>query len=504
METVASQVEPQVSALPELGFKQVVRPRAARRLQWRLFTLGLILVDAVLAALALRLTYWIRFEWSLSLFQLDSAPRPLFYDSLTNILVVIWVITFALMGLYNRHNLLGGTKEYDLIFRATTLCPLFVIIASFLEPGFVISRAWLLMAWIFTFLLIALGRFAMRRVVYGLRRHGLFVARAIIVGANREGLSLAYQLLGWRTSGLHIVGFIDKKLPAGMSVGPNLWVLGSVEQLDWVVQQYSVEEVVLASSAFSSRDHLLGIFQRYGISPDVNVRLSSGLYEIITTGLTIHEFAYVPLVRVNQVRLAGADEALKFFLDYAITVPGLILLAPFLLLITLIIKLDSPGPVLYRRRVMGVNGRQFDAYKFRTMHVNGDDMLAGRPELRDELARNHKLKNDPRITRIGRLLRRASLDELPQLFNVVRREMSLVGPRMISPAEMEKYHRWGINLLTVKPGITGLWQVSGRSEISYEERVQLDMYYIRNWSLWQDLQLLWQTIPAVIRGTGAY
>jgi lipopolysaccharide/colanic/teichoic acid biosynthesis glycosyltransferase len=153
---------------------------------------------------------------------------------------------------------------------------------------------------------------------------------------------------------------------------------------------------------------------------------------------------------------------------------------------------------------MGVNGRQFDAYKFRTMHVNGDDMLAGRPELRDELARNHKLKNDPRITRIGRLLRRASLDELPQLFNVVRREMSLVGPRMISPAEMEKYHRWGINLLTVKPGITGLWQVSGRSEISYEERVQLDMYYIRNWSLWQDLQLLWQTIPAVIRGTGAY
>ncbi len=504
METVASQVEPQVSALPELGFRQVVRPRAARRLQWRLFTLGLILVDAVLAALALRLTYWIRFESSLSIFQLDAAPRPLFYDSLTNILVVIWVITFALMGLYNRRNLLGGTKEYDLIFRATTMCPLFVIIASFLEPDFVISRAWLLMAWIFTFLLIVLGRFAMRRVVYGLRRHGLFVAPAIIVGANREGLSLAYQLLGWRTSGLHIVGFIDKKLPAGMSVGPNLWVLGSMEQLDWVVQQYSVEEVVLASSAFSSRDHLLEIFQRYGISPDVNVRLSSGLYEIITTGLTIHEFAYVPLVRVNQVRLAGADETLKFFLDYAITVPGLILLAPFLLLITLIIKLDSPGPVLYRRRVMGVNGRQFDAYKFRTMHVNGDDMLAGRPELRDELARNYKLKNDPRITRIGRLLRRASLDELPQLFNVVRREMSLVGPRMISPAEMEKYDRWGINLLTVKPGITGLWQVSGRSEISYEERVQLDMYYIRNWSLWQDLQLLVQTIPAVIRGTGAY
>ncbi|MGH7462997.1 MAG: exopolysaccharide biosynthesis polyprenyl glycosylphosphotransferase, partial [Longimicrobiales bacterium] len=223
-----------------------------------------------------------------------------------------------------------------------------------------------------------------------------------------------------------------------------------------------------------------------------------------TTGLTVHAFAYVPLVRVNKVRLTGADEALKFFLDYAISITSLILLSPLLLLITLVIRLDSRGPVLYRRRVMGVNGRQFDAYKFRTMHVNGDAILAARPDLQAELTRNHKIKHDPRITRVGRILRRTSLDELPQLFNVLKRQMSLVGPRMISPDEMEKYSQWGINLLTVKPGITGLWQVSGRSEISYEERVQLDMYYIRNWSLWLDLQLLLQTAPAVIRGTGAY
>ena len=154
--------------------------------------------------------------------------------------------------------------------------------------------------------------------------------------------------------------------------------------------------------------------------------------------------------------------------------------------------------------MVGVNGREFDALKFRTMRVNGDEILEQHPDLKKELSKNHKLKNDPRITRIGHFLRKYSLDELPQLFNVLRGEMTLVGPRMITKAEMDKYQKWDLNLLTVRPGITGLWQVSGRSNISYEERVRLDMYYIRNWTIWLDIQLLIQTIPAVIKGRGAY
>jgi lipopolysaccharide/colanic/teichoic acid biosynthesis glycosyltransferase len=153
---------------------------------------------------------------------------------------------------------------------------------------------------------------------------------------------------------------------------------------------------------------------------------------------------------------------------------------------------------------MGLNGKQFYAYKFRTMVINGDEVLAQHPELQEELARNHKLKNDPRVTRIGAFLRKYSLDELPQLFNVLKREMSLVGPRMISPEEVAMYKQFDMNLLTVLPGITGIWQVSGRSDISYEERVRLDMYYIRNWSIWLDLQILFQTIPAVLKSRGAY
>ena len=153
---------------------------------------------------------------------------------------------------------------------------------------------------------------------------------------------------------------------------------------------------------------------------------------------------------------------------------------------------------------MGANGRQFDAFKFRTMYENGDEILEQYPELKKELEENQKIKNDPRVTRVGAFMRKYSLDEFPQLINVLKRDMSLVGPRMISPEEMERFGKWGMNLLTVNPGLTGLWQVSGRSDTTYEERVQLDMYYIRNWTIWSDVFLLWKTIPAVIKQRGAY
>jgi exopolysaccharide biosynthesis polyprenyl glycosylphosphotransferase len=248
----------------------------------------------------------------------------------------------------------------------------------------------------------------------------------------------------------------------------------------------------------------LEIFQKYGMSEDISVRMSSGLYEIITTGLRVREYAYVPLVCVNKVRLTGVDSLLKMVLDFGLGIPILIASLPIMAVIAILIRLDSPGPIIHRRRVMGVNNRQFDAFKFRTMYVNGDEILAQSKELQQELAEKHKLKNDPRVTRVGRVLRKLSLDELPQIFNVLRFEMSLVGPRMISPEEMKEYNQWGMNLLTVRPGITGLWQVSGRSDLSYAERVRLDMHYIRNWSIWLDLQLLIQTIPAVLRRRGAY
>jgi exopolysaccharide biosynthesis polyprenyl glycosylphosphotransferase len=476
----------------------------SRRAQWLLYTFALIVSDGLAVGLAFRVAYFVRFELSLDVFYLSPNPPFAFYQRLVFLLIPLWLVIFALAGLYNRQKLLGGTEEYASVFNATTAGMFTVIAVGFLDPGFIFARAWLLLAWGFAFLFTSSARFFLRRVVYFFRKRGLFLSRAVIIGANNEGRSLAEQLISWKTSGLLVLGFIDEKLPAGTAVSHGLPVLGAVDSLDSLVANYSIEELILASSADSSRDRMVEIYKRYGTSKDINVRMSSGLYEILTTGLTVKEFAYVPLVGVNKVRLTGLDQFTKMLLDYSIALLGLIILFPIFLLIGLLIKLDSSGPVIFRRRVMGVSGRQFDAYKFRTMSTNGDEILSAHPDLKAELAENHKLKRDPRITRVGAFLRKTSLDELPQLFNVLKREMSMVGPRIITSDEVEKYQKWDLNLMTVHPGITGLWQVNGRSDVSYEERVRLDMYYIRNWSIWLDLQILLQTIPVVIKGDGAY
>lgn len=494
--------EPLVTVLPDPIFR-AGRASLSRRAQWRILILVLIISDLVLTGLAFRAAYDVRFNLGLPIFQLNVVPRFSLYQTLAIGLIVVWTIIFATNGLYQRQHLLGGTHEYARLFRATSTGMLLVVLVGFLEPALIFARGWLLLAWPFTFVATATGRFIIRRIVYRLRTKGYFLSPTLVVGINDETRSLVRQLMSWRTSGLDVLGCIDDRVPAGTRVEGTLYTLGGIDSVDNYIDKYGVEEMILATSALS-RQQIVDIFSRYGLRPELNLRLSSGLFEIITTGLEVREMAYAPLVSIHKVRMTGVDRVLKLLLDYTISIPGLIIISPFLLAIAIAIKLDSPGPAIYRRRVMGLNGREFRAYKFRTMHTNGGEILAQHPELQEELARNHKLKDDPRVTRVGRLLRKASLDELPQLLNVIKREMSLVGPRMITPEEMEMYQQWGLNLLTVDPGITGLWQVSGRSEISYRERVELDMHYIRNWTIWLDLQVLIQTIPAVLKGRGAY
>jgi exopolysaccharide biosynthesis polyprenyl glycosylphosphotransferase len=475
-----------------------------RNLQWALYIAALVLSDTAMTLLAFWLAYFFRFEVFIQYFVPNAMVSFERYRILILSMPVLWLLIFAANGLYSRNNLLGGTREYSKLFRSAGEGFLFIVILGFLEPTLIIARGWLLMAWANTFLLAAVARFLLRRAVYALRRHGFFLTPAVIVGANQEGRWLAEQLLRWQTSGLHIVGFVDNKTPVTSSLFHDLVSLGSADQLGEIIEQYNVGEVILASSAISTRDYLQEIFRKYTITDKVNIRMSSGLYEILTTSLTVNEYAYVPLVYVNRVRLTGVDHLLKFILDYVLAITSLVVLSPFLLLIAGLVKMSSPGPVLHRRLVMGLNGKQFHALKFRTMHTNGDEILDRHPQLKEELAREHKLKSDPRITRIGAILRKYSLDELPQLLNVLKRDMSMVGPRMISPEEVSMYKQFDMNLLTVLPGITGLWQVSGRSDLSYDERVHLDMYYVRNWSIWLDLQLLFQTLPVVLKGHGAY
>jgi exopolysaccharide biosynthesis polyprenyl glycosylphosphotransferase len=458
--------------------------------------------DAAMLTLAFVCAYFLRFTLDFSLVT-DVGGDGNFYSSVVYALIPTWLVVFLLSGLYDEHNLLGGTREYSLVFSAVSAGMLVVVLATFLNPAFIIARGWVVFSWLFAFGLVVGARFGVRRVVYALRNRGLFVSPALIIGTNSEARALAEQLVSWRTSGLQVLGFVGHQRKGRERLYRNLYVIGDLCDVDALVEEYGVEELVVATSALS-RPELVDLFRRYLTNDKVQLRLSSGLFEIMTTGLSIKEIAYVPLVNIHPVRLTGIDRVMKAALDTIVAVTAVIVLAPVYVTIAVAVKLDSPGPIFHRRRVLGQGGVAFNCFKFRSMRVDGDAILAAQPELVAALARDHKLRNDPRVTRLGGFLRRTSLDELPQFFNVLLGQMSVVGPRMIAPAEHERYGQWDVNLLTVKPGITGLWQVSGRSDISYERRVQLDMYYIRNWTIWFDFQILLQTIPAVLKRRGAY
>ena len=477
--------------------------RLPLRQQRRLLIAALLLTDILAILLACATAYLVRFYSQLPIFQGGFTPSVAFYAQLSLALVPLYLFLFSIYHLYDQEYLLGGTREYAAVFQASVTGTVILTFVQFLVSDLLIARGWVGLAWALTFIFVAFSRWFMRRLAYTARRRGYLMAPTLLLGAGAEGKLLAQQLLEWPTSGLNVLGFLDDDIAPGTRVFRNLYALGSLERLETLVHSFEIEELILATGALS-RETVLDVFQRFGTSPTVHLRMSSGLFELITTGLQVKETAYVPLIGVNRVRLTGVDMVFKTLLEYSLTLMAVLVLAPVMLVIALLIKLDSPGPVFYRRRVMGLNGRQFDALKFRTMRVDGDAILAANPTLLDVLATTHKIRGDPRITPVGLRLRRFSLDELPQLFNVLLGDMALVGPRIISPPELKMYGQWAMNLLTVRPGLTGLWQVSGRSDIPYEDRVRLDMFYIRNYSLWLDLQLILQTIPVVFSGRGAY
>lgn len=473
----------------------------------RAYQLALLGTDALMLLLAFALAYWVRFYGGITLFQ-DVIPSLNLYLRLVAVLIPVWLLFFALLRLYDMQLLLSGTGEYARALNGCTSGMMLVVVASFIEPTFTIARGWLVMSWLLSSVLVCSNRWFLRRIAQALRQYGWFVTPALIVGTNAEAISLVTQLRHSLYSGLLVLGFIDEMTTADPEQRPRaivgLPVLGTLEQMPQIVKHRRAAEIIIATTALS-REQLLETTLQLTEMSNVRLSLSSGLYEIFTTGMSITTRNAVPLMNFHRIRLDPVEMLLKTSLDYMIVLAGSLIVLPLIGLLGLLIKLDSPGPIFYRRRVLGVGGKEFDAFKFRTMVINGDEILAQHPELQAELKAKHKLKVDPRITRIGRWLRRTSLDELPQLLNILLGQMSLVGPRMITAAEGEQYGHMKQNLLTVKPGLTGLWQVSGRADLSYAERVQLDMHYIRNYSLWLDLQILFfQTLPAVFRGRGAY
>lgn len=426
------------------------------------------------------------------------------YQQVIGLALPIWMVLFWVYQLYSTKVLFGGLEEYTRLFNTITTGAVTLIVIDFMfHRHESISRGWLIALWVIALLLCGGFRFAFRHWVFFLRRHGHLLTPAVIVNADGEGLMMLEQLKQWHNSGLRVRGFLDERLPIGKQIQEDITILARCDDLEEIIKTYNIEEVIVATGSLN-REQLVNIYRIISGLPEVKLRFSSGLFEMISTGLHIKEMAHVPLIEVNKVRIMGLNALLKSIMDYVGAAFLLVFLSPFYAVISLLIHRDSPGPVIYKHQVIGLNGELFNAYKFRTMHNNGNEVLNANPILRKKFEENFKLKDDPRITRIGRFLRRTSLDEMPQLLNVLMGQMSLVGPRFISPPEIHKYGKWGMNLFTVKPGLTGLWQISGRSDVNYEERIRLDMYYIRNWTIWLDIYILLSTIPAVLSRKGAY
>jgi exopolysaccharide biosynthesis polyprenyl glycosylphosphotransferase len=461
---------------------------------------GVVGLDALALILTFVLAYVIRFHFGVAIFQVGD-ESPSFYTQIVVWALPAWLVLFVLYRLYDRRFIFVGAQEYGRVFSSCTAGALGIIVISFFYEMPSVARGWLVLVWLLSIVTVCAERFVMRRFVRQLHRRGLLTTPTIIVGTNEEGWALAEQLLDDHRSGMRLVGFVTASPEGHDAPSGRLSVLGGLHDLPALLSAWAAADLVIATTALT-RDQLLDLYRRFGHDERIELRLSSGLYEFRTTGVRVQEFSAVPLMTLERVRITGADAVLKALLDYTAAFLGMIALLPCLALVAALVRLDSGGSIIHRRRVLGRGGAEFEAFKFRTMIK--DRRVAQVPISFVERRSPDKPAQDPRITRIGKILRRTSLDELPQLVNVLRGEMSLVGPRMISPAEAVRYGKWQFNLLTVKPGITGPWQTRGRCTLSYEERVRLSMDYIRNYSIWLDLEILLRTIPSVISGRGAF
>jgi exopolysaccharide biosynthesis polyprenyl glycosylphosphotransferase len=358
----------------------------------------------------------------------------------------------------------------------------------------------LLTFWTFALLFVTFGRAAGRAFCRG---RLTYVQNTVIIGAGDVGQLVARKLLEHPEYGINLVGFVDATPKQRRDDLEHLVILGTPEDLPEIVQTFDVERVVIAFSGDSHEAtlELVRSLQEFGVQVDIVPRL----FEIVGTGVGVHTVGGVPLLGLPAPRLSRSSRFVKRMMDLGLALTGLLLLAPALALIALLIKLDSRGPVFFRQVRMGTRNEAFRIYKFRTMVADADDRKLTVEHMNKHLrpggdARMFKIPDDPRVTRVGRFLRRYVLDELPQLINVLKGEMSLVGPRPLILEEDRHVDGWARRRLDLKPGMTGLWQALGRSDIPFQEMVALDYLYVTTWSPWSDFRLIFQTLPLLVRG----
>jgi exopolysaccharide biosynthesis polyprenyl glycosylphosphotransferase len=322
----------------------------------------------------------------------------------------------------------------------------------------------------------------------------------LIVGAGEIGRAVMRNLVARPELGYQVVGFMDDDLSMG-DLG-RFKALGGLESVGTAIKSERVDEVII-TLPWTYHRTIMGLV-RSCEAAGVRARVVPDLFQLSLSRVDFDDMGGIPLMGLKETAIPRAGRLIKRLLDIALALLVLVVFAPVLGLIALLIRLDSPGPAVFTQRRVGEDGRPFDILKFRSMRVGAEEQQSKLQELNQASGPLFKIKADPRVTRMGRFLRRSSLDELPQFVNVLRGEMSVVGPRAGLAPEVAQYQAWQRQRLEVPPGMTGLWQVSGRSDLSFDEMCLLDVYYIENWSLGLDLTIMLRTVPSVLFADGAY
>lgn len=487
------------------GVKHRSGPLGRLRGDWRrnLF-LVLLVLDLGVITLAVGAGFLARFTMAeASLGTVRS--QGILYAIVVPALIAGWVASLFLNQTYNMEIIAIGSDEYRRIVRATffTFGALAIVLVLL---RWQVARGFLAVALPLGLVLLLLERMLVRRWVLSRRRRAMLVDGVVVVGSPQEVRYVAEGISRNPAAGLVVRAVAtdtDDSPTFELANGVVVPQAGAIADVADAVRHHHANTIIVAGHNRINRKQLRELSWQLE-DTDIRLALASRMTDVAGPRIHWRPIEGLPLMSVEMPRYSGVKYSLKRAFDLVVAVGMVILLSPVLLAIAIAVRIDSPGPIFFRQTRVGVNGTLFKMTKFRSMVVDAEDRLAELEKQNEGSGLLFKMKDDPRITRVGAFIRRYSLDELPQLFDVIAGGMSLVGPRPPLPREVEAYEHHVHRRLNVKPGITGPWQVGGRSNLSWEESVRKDLYYVENWSLSGDLVIMFKTVRAVLARDGAY
>lgn len=482
----------------------------------RLPLFGRYALDLALIYCSFLVAYFVRYN--VLAFNEKAEFSPVSFQEYLGIGAIYTIILFAALNFKNYYKLPRTTEvggEWLLIGNAVLVSTAILTLTMLVVlPDLFFSRLVFIYLAPITIVMLGVERLVVSRIRYERWRRGINTRNLIVVGASDAGVRIMRTAAEKAGLGYKLLGFVDDQVRYSDWILPvrygnstkrsNQEVphLGRLNELSQLIRENKVDEVMIAlpSQDYQTVNSVIAQCREHGVAftlvPDISALKFSEM--------SLREINGVPLIVTNSQPISETSLAVKRAIDFLGALVLILAAAIPMLLVALAVKLDSKGPVIFRQTRVGKDGKTFTFYKFRSMYIDADARLAELEKLNETSGATFKMKNDPRVTKVGRFIRRTSLDELPQFFNVLFGQMSLVGPRPGLPREVARYDEWHYRRLEVTPGLTGLWQVSGRSSTTFEEMVKLDIYYAEHWSLALDIKILFKTIKTVVKGDGAY